>query len=127
MASTVLGRLSGITVRSERMPTLTHQAAAGRTVLDGAPTRDKSEQGRAKRAAGRGRRPVLGLGIDGAYGPSRPASARGGRGGDTHGATPRAFASLCLMASAWSMGSVGITCTTRRNAVRPSRRAKRPG
>ena len=42
-ASTLFGRLSGITVSSERMHTLTNQAAEGLTVLDVAPSRDEIE------------------------------------------------------------------------------------
>jgi hypothetical protein len=65
-AATLCGRLRGIIVRSERLHPLTHQAAEGRTVLDVAPSRDEIAPWRAARAAGRWRRPVLGLGMDGA-------------------------------------------------------------
>jgi uncharacterized protein UPF0236 len=80
-AATMLGRLSGITVSSERLHTLTNQVAQGLSVLDGAPSRDQIDQRVAQVAAGRFRRPVLVLGIDGAYVPSRPESARGRRPG----------------------------------------------
>jgi Uncharacterised protein family (UPF0236) len=83
-ASTLFGRLTGIGVSSERMHTLTHQAAEGLTVLDVAPSRDQIDQLVAKVAAGRFRRPVLVLGIDGADVPSRPESARGRRPGQSH-------------------------------------------
>jgi hypothetical protein len=89
-ASTLFGRLTGIGVSSERMHTLTHQAAEGLTVLDVAPSRDQIDQLVAKVAAGRFRRPVLVLGIDGAYVPSRPESARGRRPGQSHQRAKRA-------------------------------------
>ncbi len=80
-ASALLGRLSGITVSSERFHTLTNQVAQGLSVLEVAPSRDVIDQRVAQVAAGRFRRPVLVLGIDGAYVPSRPDSARGRRPG----------------------------------------------
>jgi hypothetical protein len=73
--------LTGVRLGSERMQTFTHQVAEGLTVLDGAPTRDEIARRIAEVAAGRLRRPVLVRGIDGAYGPTRPASARGRRSG----------------------------------------------
>jgi hypothetical protein len=89
-ASTLFGRLSGISVSSERMHTLTHQAAEGLQVLEVAPSRDQIEQRVAQVAGGRFRRPVLVLGIDGAYVPSRPESARGRRPGQAHQRARRA-------------------------------------
>jgi hypothetical protein len=80
-AATMLANLRGLTVRSERLPTLTKQAAEGLSVLDVAPWRAVSDQCGAQVAAGRVRRPVLVLGIDGAYGPTRPENARGRRPG----------------------------------------------
>jgi hypothetical protein len=80
-ASTLFGRLSGITVSSERMHTVTQQVAEGLRVLDVAPSRKEIDQRVAQVRAGRFRRPVLVLGIDGAYVPSRPESARGRRPG----------------------------------------------
>jgi Uncharacterised protein family (UPF0236) len=80
-ASALFGRLSGITVSSERLHTLTNQVAESLSVLDVAPSRNELEQRVAQVAAGRLRRPVLVLGIDGAYVPSRPESARGRRPG----------------------------------------------
>jgi hypothetical protein len=65
-ASTLLGRLSGITVSSERMHTLIQQVAEGLSVLAVAPSREEIERRVAQVAAGRFRRPVLILGIDGA-------------------------------------------------------------
>jgi uncharacterized protein UPF0236 len=89
-ASTLFGRLTGISVSSERMHTLTHQAAEGLTVLDVAPSRDKIDQLGAQVATGRFRRPVLVLGIDGAYVPSRPERARGRRPGQARQRARRA-------------------------------------
>ena len=80
-ASELFGQLSGITVSSERMHTFTHQVAEGLSVVDVAPSREEIAQRVSQTAAGRFRRPVLVLGIDGAYVPSRPESARGRRPG----------------------------------------------
>jgi hypothetical protein len=80
-AATVFERLTGLGVSSERMHALTHQAAEGLTVLDVAPSRAQIDQLVAQVAKGRFRRPVLVLGVDGAYVPSRPESARGRRPG----------------------------------------------
>jgi hypothetical protein len=80
-ASIVFGRSSGIDISSERMHTLTNQVAQGLSVLDVAPSRDEIERRVAQIQVGRLRRPVLVLGIDGAYVPSRPESARGRRPG----------------------------------------------
>ena len=80
-AQTVCRDLTGVGLGSERMHTLTHHLAEGLTVLDGAPSRDEIERRLAAVAAGRHRRPVLVLGIDGAYVPTRPDRARGRRPG----------------------------------------------
>lgn len=74
-------RSSGIDVSSERIHTLTNQVAEGITVLDVSPSREEIERRVAQVAADRFRRPVLVLGIDGAFVPSRPKSARGRRPG----------------------------------------------
>ena len=89
-ASTLFGCLSGITVSSERMHTATHQVAEGLGVLDVAPSREEMDRRVAQVAAGRFRRPVLVLGIDGAYVPSRPESARGRRPGQARHRAKRA-------------------------------------
>jgi hypothetical protein len=89
-AATLFGRLTGIGISSERMHTLTHQAAEGLTVLDVAPSREQIDQLVAQVAQGRFRRPVLVLGIDGAYVPSRPERARGRRPGQAHQRARRA-------------------------------------
>jgi hypothetical protein len=89
-ASSVFGRSTGIDVSSERIHTLTNQVAQGLSVLDVAPSRDEIEQRVAQVKAGRFRRPVLVLGIDGAYVPSRPESARGRRPGQGRSRARRA-------------------------------------
>ena len=80
-ASTLFGRLTGIPVSSERMHAFTHQVAEGLSVVEVAPSREEIVRRVGQVAAGRFRRPVLVLGIDGAYVPSRPESARGRRPG----------------------------------------------
>ena len=72
------------------MHTLTQQVAEGLRVLDVAPSREEIDQRVAQVRAGRFRRPVLVLGIDGAYVPSRPASARGRRPGQARQRARRA-------------------------------------
>jgi hypothetical protein len=89
-AATLFGHLSGITVSSERMHTLIQQVAEGLSVLEVAPSREEIERRVAQVAAGRFRRPVLILGIDGAYVPSRPESARGRRPGQARHRARRA-------------------------------------
>ena len=90
-SSTLLGDLSGIAVSSERMHTLLNQAAEGLTVLDVAPSREEIERRVAEVSAGRFRRPVLVLGIDGAYVPTRPEHARGRRPGQARQRARRAL------------------------------------
>ena len=65
-AQTLFGDLTGVCVGSERMHTFTNHVAEGLTVLDVMPSRDEIERRIAEVAAGRWRRPVLVLGIDGA-------------------------------------------------------------
>ena len=80
-AQTLFRDLTGVRIGSERMHTLTNQAAEGLSVLDVAPSREELERRVAEVAAGQWRRPVVVLGIDGAYAPTRPESARGRRPG----------------------------------------------
>ena len=75
-AQTLFGDLTGVGLGSERMHTVTNHIAEGLTVLDVVPPRNEIEQRIAAVSAGRHRRPVLVLGIDGAYVPTRPDSAR---------------------------------------------------
>jgi hypothetical protein len=55
-----------------------------------APPREQIDQRVAQVAQGRWRRPGLGLGMDGAYAPSRPESARGCRPGQARQRAKRA-------------------------------------
>jgi hypothetical protein len=80
-AQTFFHALTGVHMGSERLHTLTNQAAQGLTVLDIAPSREAIEARVAQVAAGKWRRPVVVLGIDGAFVPTRPESARGRRSG----------------------------------------------
>lgn len=89
-ASNMFGRLTGISISPERLHALTKQGAQGLGVLDVAPSREEIDQRVAQVAAGRFRRPVLVLGIDGAYVPSRPESARGRRPGQARSRARRA-------------------------------------
>jgi len=89
-ASTLFSRLSGLSVSSERLHTVTNQVAQGLSVLEVAPSRQEIDRRVAQVAAGRFRRSVLVLGIDGAYVPSRPASARGRRPGQARQRARRA-------------------------------------
>jgi len=89
-AQRLFGALTGVGVGSERMHTFTNHVAEGLTVLDVAPSRDAIERRIAEVAAGRFRRPVLVLGIDGAYVPTRPESARGHRPGHSRHRAKRA-------------------------------------
>jgi hypothetical protein len=89
-AATLFSRLSGLSVSSERLHTLTNQVAKGLSVLAVAPSREEIDRRVAQVAAGRFRRPVLVLGIDGAYVPSRPDSARGRRPGQARHRARRA-------------------------------------
>jgi hypothetical protein len=75
-AQALLRDLTGVPFGSERMHTFTNQGAEPLTVVDVAPSRQEIERRIAEVAAGRWRRPVLVLGIDGAYVPTRPDSAR---------------------------------------------------
>ena len=75
-AQTLFRELTGVPFGSERMHTLTNQVAENLTVVDVAPSRQEIARRIAEVAAGRWRRPVMVLGIDGAYVPTRPDSAR---------------------------------------------------
>jgi hypothetical protein len=75
-AQTWFGALTGVGLGSERMHTVTNPIAEGLTVLDVVPPRNEIAQRIAAVSAGRYRRPVLVLGMDGAYVPTRPDRAR---------------------------------------------------
>src|SRR5215468_8316996 len=89
-AHTLFSDLTGVELGSERLHTFVHQAAEGLTVLDVAPSRDDIARRIEERAAGRFRRPVVVLGIDGAYVPTRPDSARERRPGQRYSRARRA-------------------------------------
>ena len=89
-ATTLLGGLSGITMSSERLHTLTNEVAEGLGVLEVAPSRAEIDKRVAEVASGRFRRPVLVLGIDGAFMPLRPEHARGRRPGQARHRARRA-------------------------------------
>lgn len=73
--------LTGLEIGRERMHTWTNDVAEGLTVVDGGPSREEIERRLEELSTGKWRRPVVVLGIDGAYVPTRPASARGRRPG----------------------------------------------
>jgi hypothetical protein len=75
-AQALFAELTGMHFGSERMPTVTNQAGTGLTALDVTPSRQEIERRLAAVSASRFRRPVLVLGIDGAYIPTRPDRAR---------------------------------------------------
>jgi hypothetical protein len=76
--------LTGVSLSAERMHTLTNRTAEGLSVLDIAPLREQIAERIAQVAAGKWRRPVVVLGMDGAYAPTRPERARGRRPGQRH-------------------------------------------
>ena len=89
-AQALLRDLTGVPFGSERMHTVANHVAEGLTVLDVAPSREESMRRVAAGAAGQWRRPVLVLGIDGAYVPTRPDSAREPQAGRRHTRAKRA-------------------------------------
>lgn len=80
-AQSLFHDLTGAHLGSERMHTLTNRVAEGLSVLDVVPSREQIAERIAQVAAGKWRRPVVVLGIDGAFAPTRPESARGRRPG----------------------------------------------
>jgi hypothetical protein len=73
--------LTGRSLGTERLHTVTNAVAEGLRVLDVTPTRQEIEAQIAAVAKGKRRRPILVLALDGAYVPLRPETARGGRPG----------------------------------------------
>ena len=65
-APSLLAELTGRPCGSERLHTVPKQVAEGLTVLDVAPSRQESERRIASGSPGRFRRPVVGVGLDGA-------------------------------------------------------------
>jgi Uncharacterised protein family (UPF0236) len=80
-ARELFAELTGVSLGTERLHTLTNAVAEGLSVLDVAPTRAEIEAQLAIMATGQRRRPILVMALDGAYVPLRPESARGGRPG----------------------------------------------
>jgi hypothetical protein len=80
-AHALLHDLTGVSLGSERMHTLTNRVAQGLRVWDIAPSCEQIDERIAEVAAGKGRRPVVVLGMDGAFAPTRPDRARGQRPG----------------------------------------------
>jgi len=74
-AHALLGDLSGMEVSIERMHTLTNALADGLSVLDVAPDADEIRAQIRTLQAGKRRRPVMVLAIDGAHVPTRPDEA----------------------------------------------------
>ena len=89
-AHTLFSDLTGVQLGSERLHTFVHQAAEELSVLDVAPSRQEIAQRIEELAAGGFRRPGLVLGIDGAYVPTRPDSARQRQEGQRHCRSRRA-------------------------------------
>jgi hypothetical protein len=75
-AQTLFRDRTGVGLGRARLHTCVPQAAPGLGVLDGAPSREEMARRMEAMAAGRLRRPVVGLGLEGASGPTRPDSAR---------------------------------------------------
>jgi hypothetical protein len=86
----LFGGLTGVSFGSERMHTATNQIAEHLTGLDVAPSPQEIARRITSVSAGRLRRPVLVLGIDGAYVPTRPDSARQPQAGRRHTRAKRA-------------------------------------
>ena len=133
----MLGDVTGLGVGRERMPPCTTHVAEGRTVWEVAPARDESERRLAEVAAGRFRRPVLGLGIAGASVPTRPERARGRRPGQGRQRARRArwqgqwrdakgFRFYLLDGERIVHVLSWHQVQTTSNSVRPSSRSKRP-
>ena len=74
-AQALFEELSGMSVSAERMHTLTNVLADGLSVLDVAPDADEIRTQIRKLRAGKLRRPVMVLAIDGAHVPTRPDEA----------------------------------------------------
>ena len=133
-ASTLFGRLRGITVSRERMHAFTHQVAEGRSVVEVAPSREEiARRDRSRLAVGAVPcwawgvmepmcRRALRVRADVARGTR--ATGRDGHDGTTSGAKRQGVASPCLMASALSMCSVGSRCTMNRGWARLGSRCK---
>lgn len=129
-ARELFAELSGMSLGTERLQTLTNAVAEGWGILAVAPTRAELVEQLAAVAAGRRRRPLLGLASDGASVPTRPETAKGSRPGrkkarakrarwQGQGREARAFASTGRMRTASCLCSAGSRCTTTRQGLPP--------
>ena len=136
-AQTLFGALTGVGLGSERMHTVTNHIAEGLTGVDVVPPRNEIEQRSAAVSARRYRRPVLVLGIDGAYVPTRPDNARKPCEGHRRKRAKRArwrgqwrdakgFRFYLLDGERIVHVLSWHQVQKRRNWARPSRRSKRP-
>ncbi|MBI3301811.1 MAG: ISKra4 family transposase [Deltaproteobacteria bacterium] len=81
-ACELFAELTGLKqLRESSAHTLTNEIAQGVGVLEVAPSREEIWAKVAQVAAGKRRRPIMVLAIDGAYVPTRPETAKGGRPG----------------------------------------------
>jgi len=77
----LLAELTGLKLSAQTAHTLTNEVAEGVGVVEVAPTREEVAATVAQVAAGKRRRPIMVLAIDGAYVPTRPERAQGSRPG----------------------------------------------
>jgi len=80
-ACELFAELTGLKLSEQTAHTLTNEVAQGVGVLEVAPSREEIAAKVAKVAAGKRRRPIMVLAIDGAHVPTRPATAKGTRPG----------------------------------------------
>jgi hypothetical protein len=80
-ACELVTELTGVKVSAQTAHTLTNEVAAGVGVLEVAPTREEIAAKVAAVAAGKHRRPIMVLAIDGAHVPTRPEQASVSRPG----------------------------------------------
>jgi hypothetical protein len=80
-ARELFAELTGLSMGTERLHTVTNAVAAGLRVLEVAPTREEIAAQIEAVAADQRRRPILVMALDGAYVPLRPETARGARPG----------------------------------------------
>ncbi len=80
-ACELFAELTGLRLSEQTAHTLTNEVAQGIGVLEVAPTREEIAAKVAQVAAGKRRRPIMVLALDGAYVPTRPETAKGTRPG----------------------------------------------
>ena len=89
-ARDLFAELTGMSLGTERLPTVPNAVAEGLSGLDVAPPRAAIAAQIAAVAAGKRRRPGLVMALEGAYVPLRPETAGGGRPGRKHHRAKRA-------------------------------------